>query len=255
MKIAIITGASSGMGKQFVLALDKAHEYDEIWVIARREDRLKALQNEVRAAVRVVPMDLTEKDSADKLSALLEKFKPDVRTLVNASGYGKFDEFTNVPLEVYDDMIDLNVKAYVAVTYVCLPYMSEGAEIYQLDSYSAFMPVPYINVYAATKAFVLSFSRALNAELKPRGIKVLAVCPYWVKTEFFDRAVTENRVVTRIDKYHKPEDVVARALRDMKRGKDVSVVGSADRFRAFFMKILPHKFAMKVWINQQKKKK
>ncbi|MBP5308355.1 MAG: SDR family NAD(P)-dependent oxidoreductase [Clostridia bacterium] len=253
MKIAVITGASSGMGKQFVLALDKSFSYDEIWVIARREERLKALQSDVKARIRAVPMDLTDEAAAERLASVLKETQPEIKTLVNASGYGKFDEFANLPLEVYDDMIDLNVKAYVAVTYVCLPYMKKGSEIYQLASYSAFIPVPYINIYAATKAFVLSFSRALNVELKDRGIKVIAVCPYWVKTEFFDRAVTENKVVNRIDRYHEPEKVVARALRDMKRGKDVSVVGASDRFRAFFMKVLPHRFAMKIWVKQQKK--
>jgi len=134
MKIAIITGASSGMGREFVYALDKQFAYDEIWVIARRRDRLEALQEKVRAKIRPVPMDLTDENSANELKALLEKEQPEIKTLVNASGFGKFDYFERVPLEDYYKMIDLNCKAYVGITYVCLPFLKEGSEVYQLDS-------------------------------------------------------------------------------------------------------------------------
>ena len=253
MKIAVITGASSGMGREFVYALDKQFEYDEIWVIARRKDRLTALADNVRAKLRPISCDLTEKNAITEFSEMLEEYKPEVKTLVNASGYGKFEAFQNVSQDEYYNMIDLNCKAYVGMVYVCLPYMREGAEIYQLGSLSAFQPVPYINIYAATKAFVLSFSRALNVELKARKIKVMAVCPGWVKTEFFDRAVTDNKVVTYYNKFFTPEQVVERALGDMKKGKDVSVVGASVRFQVFLTKILPHKLVMKIWCKQQKK--
>ncbi len=253
MKIAIITGASSGMGREFVYALDKECNYDEIWVIARRVDRLEALADKVNAKIRAIPMDLTDSGSMDRLAAILKEHQPHVQTLVNASGYGKFEAFENVPLADYDNMIDLNCKACVGVTYVCLPYMKAGGEIYHLDSLSSFQPVPYINIYAATKAFVLSFSRALNVELKKRRIKSMAVCPGWVRTEFFDRAVTDESVITYYNKVFAPEDVIARAIRDMKKGKDVSVLGSSIRFQVFLTKILPHKLVMKIWCRQQKK--
>jgi len=253
MNIAVITGASSGMGREFVLALDKQFAYDEIWVIARRRDRLEALQESVRSKIRAVPMDLTDMAAIDGFKELLEREKPIIKTLVNCSGFGKFEAFENISLEHYNSMIDLNCKAYVAMTYVCLPYMAEGSEVYQLDSLSSFQPVPYINVYGATKAFVLSFSRALNVELKKRKIKVMAVCPGWVKTEFFDHAVTDESVITYYNKIWLPEQVIARALRDMKRGKDVSVLGASIRFQVFLTKILPHKLVMKIWCKQQKK--
>ena len=149
-------------------------------------------------------------------------------------------------------MIELNDKAYVAMTYVTLPFMSEGGEIYQLDSLSSFQPVPYIGVYGATKAFVLSFSRALNVELKKRKIKVMAVCPGWVKTEFFDHAVTDDTIVY-YNKFFTAQEVITRALRDMKKGKDVSICGASIRAQVFFTKLLPHKLVMKIWCKQQKK--
>ena len=253
MKIAVITGASSGMGKEFVLQISRTEQLDEIWVIARRVDRLEALQDEVKnVKIRPISMDLTKEESIASYQKLLETEKPDVKILVNASGFGKFGTFTDMDLNSMMSMIDLNDKAYVAMTYVTLPYMGEGGEIYQLDSLSSFQPVPYIGVYGATKAFVLSFSRALNVELKKRKIKVMAVCPGWVKTEFFDHAVYDDTIVY-YNKFFTADQVITRALRDMKKGKDVSICGASIRAQVFFTKLLPHKLVMKIWCKQQKK--
>jgi len=252
MKIAIITGASSGMGREFVLQLDAAHEYDEIWVIARRKDRLEALAGEVRAKLRPIAMDLTDPTSLDAYRALLEEEKPQVATLVNAGGFGKFGAFADTPLDQLLNMIDLNTKALTAITHITLPYLTKGSEVYQMGSMSSFQPVPYIDVYGATKAYVLSFSRALNMELKPRGIRVMAVCPFWVKTEFFDRAVTDD-TITYYVRFYEAKNVVAQALRDMKRGKDVSIHGKYSQMQVFATKLIPHKTVMKIWCKQQKK--
>ena len=138
------------------------------------------------------------------------------------------------------------------MTYLTLPYMRAGGEIYQLDSLSSFQPVPYITVYGATKAFVLSFSRALNVELKKREIRCMAVCPGWVRTEFFDRAVRDD-TITYYNRFFTPGQVVARALRDMKKGKDVSVCGASIRAQVRLTKLLPHRLVMKIWCRQQKK--
>ena len=194
MKIAVITGASSGMGREFVLQLSQEKQFDEIWVIARRTDRLQSLQNEVKTKIRPISLDLTREESIAEYGRLLEAEKPEVDVLVNASGVGRFGPFSDMELETMYRMIDLNTKAYVGMTYATLPYLREGSEVYQLDSLSSFQPVPYICVYGATKAFVLSFSRALNVELKKRGIRMMAVCPGWVKTEFFDHAVHDDTI-------------------------------------------------------------
>ena len=252
MKIAVVTGASSGMGKEFVVQISREKQLDEIWVIARRTDRLEALQSEVTTKIRPIALDLTLEESIEAYKSMLEQEQPEVAVLMNASGFGRFGRFTDAELDVLMKMIDLNDKAYVAMTYVTLPFMKAGGEIYQLDSLSSFQPVPYIGVYGATKAFVLSFSRALNVELKSRGIKVMAVCPGWVKTEFFDHAVTDNTIVY-YNKFFTSEQVITRALRDMRKGKDVSVCGASVRLQVLLTKLLPHRLIMKIWCKQQKK--
>ena len=252
MKIAVITGASSGMGREFVVQLDREKQFDEIWVIARRTDRLQALQNEVTTPIRPISLDLTREESITEYQALLKQENPTVDVLVNASGVGQFGTFSDMELETMYRMIDLNTKAYVAMTYATLPYLQKGSEVYQLDSLSSFQPVPYICVYGATKAFVLSFSRALNVELKKRGIRMMAVCPGWVKTEFFDHAVKDD-TITYYNKFFTPEQVITRAIKDMKRGRDVSICGFSVRAQVFFTTLLPHKLVMKIWCKQQKK--
>lgn len=252
MKIAVITGASSGMGRDFVRQLDAADTYDEIWVIARRRDRLESLAAEVRAPLRILALDLTKQESIEEYKAALAECNPTVSVLVNGSGFGRFGAFKDYPMADYYTMVDLNVKALVAITYATLPYMAKGGAIYQLGSLSSFQPVPYINVYGATKAFVLSFSRALNQELRETGIRVMAVCPGWVRTEFFDHAVTDD-TIKYYNKFYDSDEVVRCALKDMKRGKDVSVCGFSVRAQVLATKLLPHKLIMYIWQKQQKK--
>ena len=252
MRIAVITGASSGMGREFARRIEASESFDEIWVIARRLERLEELATELGTKTRCLALDLSQKESLDEYAALLASEKPEVAVLVNGSGFGKFGAFCDLPLSDQLDMIDLNDKALVAMTYLTLPFMKEGGRIYQIDSLSSFQPVPYIGVYGATKAFVLSFSRALGVELKKRGIRVLAVCPGWVKTEFFDRAVRDD-TITYYNHFYTAEEVVKRAMRDMKRGKDVSICGFRIRVQVLATKLLPHRLVMKIWCKQQKK--
>ncbi len=251
MKIAIVTGASSGMGREFAKGIDAEERLDEIWLIARRRERLEELGAQLRARARVVPLDLLDEASFGEFAALLERERPEVSTLVNAAGFGRFALFTEVDLKTNMQMIDLNDKATVAMTQLTLPYMRRGARVINLDSLSAFQPVPYECIYGATKAFILSFSRALNVELAPRGIRVMAVSPGWVQTEFFDHAVSDNGAVNYYDKIWTPEQVVERALYDYKKGRDVSVLGASVRRQVFLVKLLPHKLVMKIWMKQQ----
>ena len=248
MKIAIVTGASSGMGLEFAKGVDAEEKLDEI---ARRRDRLEQLAGSLRAKARIVPLDLLDPESFKEYAALLDAEKPLVSTLVNAAGFGRFALFDEVDLDTNLRMIDLNDKATVAMTQLTLPYMKRGSRVLNLDSLSAFQPVPYECIYGATKAFVLSFSRALNVELEPRGIRVMAISPGWVKTEFFDHAVSDNGAINYYDKLWEPEQVVERALRDYRKGKDVSVLGASVRRQVFLVKMLPHKLVMKVWMKQQ----
>ena len=257
MNIAVVTGASSGMGRQFVLQLGKYVTVDEIWVIARRSQALEALQKEVSVPVRPIVLDLCKEESFSDFSRLLEQASPNIRLLVNAAGFGKFGSFSRVPLEDDLRMIDLNCKALVAMTRICLPYMASGSHILQLDSLSAFQPVPYITTYGATKAFVLSYSLALNAELKSRGIRVMAMNPGWVKTEFFNHAFRTNQSeVQYFDRLYEAGDVVATGLKDLyKTRKEVSIHGFPVRMQVRMVKLLPHSLVMKIWLKQQKKPK
>ena len=250
-KISVITGASSGMGRDFVKMMDMIEECDEIWVIARRREKLEELKSENGKVIRPIELDLSVNASIAAYGKMLEEEKPQVVALVNAAGFGKFGKFEDIPLEEQMNMIDLNCKALMAVTYLTLPYMPEGSHVYQLGSQSSFQPVPYMTTYGATKAFVISFTRALNKECEKRKIRMIAVCPGWVKTDFFDRAVTDT--ISYYSKYYSSKQVVGKAVKDMYRGKDVSVCGGLINWQRFLAKILPHRMVMKIWCKQQNK--
>ena len=245
-KIAIITGASSGMGKEFVLSADKRYNLDEIWVIARREDRLLALQQECKAKIVPLALDLTSSDSIEVIKTKLKSENPNVKLLVNASGFGKMAEFISSSEKSNADMVDLNLKALILVTQIVLPYIHEGGKIIEVGSMSSFEPVPHLSVYAATKAGVLSFTRALAYELKPKKIKVLCVCPYWVKTEFFDRA-NEKEKLKKFDILYESSYIVKVAYKTIdKTRKNYVVPGKYAKLLKALAKILPHNFMMAV---------
>ena len=255
MTVAVVTGASSGMGREFVLQLSNYVSVDEIWVIARRREALEALGREASVSVRPLCLDLCREDSFESYAALLAAEKPDVKLLVNAAGFGKFGSFRNISLEDDLRMIDLNCKALVAMTRLTLPYMGPGSHILQLDSLSAFQPVPYISTYGATKSFVLSYTRAVAAELKGSGIRMMAMNPGWVKTEFFNHALqTNDGKVQFYNHLWEAGDVVATGLKDLyKTRKEYSVHGFPVRNQVRMVKLLPHSLVMKVWMAQQKK--
>ena len=257
MTVAIVTGASSGMGKEFVLQLPGYVSVDQIWVIARRENALEALKAQSQIPLKVIPLDLCKEESYETFATLLEAEKPDVKLLVNAAGFGKFGGYDDVPLEDDCRMIDLNCKALVAMTRLTLPYMGPGSHILQLDSLSAFQPVPHITTYAATKALVLSYSRAMHEELKPRGIRMMSMNPGWVRTEFFDHAFqTNSNAVQYFNHVYEAKDVVATGLKDLYRSrKQVSVHGLPIKGQVLLVKLLPHSLVMKIWLKQQKKPK
>lgn len=252
MKIAVITGASSGMGREFVYALDRDEEFDELWVIARREQRLLELKEKCRARIRPIVLDLQTRESFALYRQLLEQEKPEIAVLVNAAGFGLFGAFMDMDMDRQLDIIDLNSRALTAMCYMSVPYMKKGSRIYNMGSMSSWQPVPYINVYGASKAYVLNFSRALGVELKDRGIKVMAVCPGWITTEFFDHAIHDD-TISYFNRYYPPEQVIEKALKDMKKGKNASVLGFPERVQVLLVKLLPVGFVMKTWCKQQGK--
>ncbi len=255
-QIAVITGASSGMGRRCVETCSEMGPFDEVWVIARSRDKLEALKETAPCPVRVLALDLTDRSSFEAYGAALHEEPVAVKLLVNAAGYGKFRAVADTPLDVNLNMVDLNCQAVQAMCQLTLPYMPAGSHIVNFASVAAYQPIPYIDVYGASKAFVLSYSRALNRELKGRGVTVTAVCPFWTKTAFFDRAIEGDMepVVKKYDAMYDPRDVVALAWRDAKKGRDMSRFGAVARFNGILAKLLPHSFVMSYWMNQQKLK-
>ena len=252
MKIAVVTGASSGIGREFVKQIDEVG-YDEIWGIALEEDKLEHLKQDLKTHFRYFACDLTDEESFKVYEEALKDSNADVMLLINCSGFGKFGRYDEIPVGQSLNMIDLNCKAVVRMTETTIPYMKKGAKILQISSVASFQPIPYINIYAATKVFVKYYSMALAEELKYKGISVTAVCPFWTKTNFFDRAEkASNKVVTKYVVMYDAHDVVKKALKDANKGKLVSVYGAKTRAMLRFMALLPRKTVMKFWIKQQK---
>ena len=250
MNIAIVTGASSGMGAECVKQITKVYDrLDEIWIIARRMERLCGLSlYSDKVKIRPIPIDITNEGHMEAFNECMKDVKPKIRMLVNAAGMGiigRFDE------EDYIDeigMVDLNCRALTAFTKMCLPFMHKNSRIINFASSAAFLPQPDFAVYAASKAYVLSFSRALNKELKNRGIYVTAVCPGPVATDFFKIAEKHHKMPG----YKKlalvrPEAVVEKAFCDSLKKRDVSVYSFTMNSLRFFTKVLPHSLFLYFW--------
>ncbi len=252
MKIAVVTGASSGMGREFACAIDREYDLDELWVVARREERLAQLRETCTAAVRVLPWDLSDPGSFAAYRALLAEEQPEIRLLVNAAGYGLFGTFEEMGLDEQIGIADVTDRALTAFCLLSLPYPQQGGAIVNLGSNSSWQPVPYMAVYAASKAYVLSFSRSLGRELKMRGVHVMCVCPGWIKTEFMDTAVHDD-TIRYYDRWYTPEQVIAQAMKDLRRKKKISILGAPVRRQTRLVKLLPADLVMDIWCRQQGK--
>lgn len=246
MKIAMITGASSGFGREFVRQIDSLYkELDEIWVIARRVERLHELQSRTMTKLRVFGGDLLEEEIYQEISEALSDENPNIRMLVNAAGFGKTGTVEEIDEKTQLEMIDTNCRSLTRMTKICLPYLTKGSRVVNIASAAAFCPQPSFAVYAATKSYVLSFSRALRAELEDREIYVTVVCPGSAKTEFFDIAGMSANILKKMT-MAQPEKVVKQALIDAKNRKEISVYGGAMKGARVLTKIIPHKIAVEV---------
>lgn len=247
MKIAVVSGASSGMGRELVKMIDKkCPMLDEIWVIARRSQRLDDLQFHIHRPLRIFAMDLSRKESIYKLKAVMDAKKPHIYVLAASAGFGKYGKNTDMNIDDSMGMIDVNVRALTGLIQMSLPYMIRGGRIIALASSAAFMPQPGFGVYAATKAYVLSYARSLGEELKKRKIYVTAVCPGPVKTEFFDhcgsgKALSALKLFFMAD----PVKVVRLAWKDSMRKKSISVYGKGMKSFRIAAKIIPHELILK----------
>ena len=248
MKIAVITGASSGIGREFVRQVGYFyHSLDEIWVIARRKERLESLRKECRVPLRIFDGDLLKKQVYRQYHSGLKEKKPDIRMLVNAAGFGKSGTFSEIASEdkkLQPDMIDLNCRALTRMIQLSLPRMSKGSRIINLASAAAFCPQNGFAVYAATKAYVLSLSRALSSELRSRGIIVTAVCPGPVDTEFFQVSGELTDPLKKLTMAKAPA-VVHKALKDSRKRREVSVYGASMKAARIGARLLPHRLILR----------
>lgn len=249
MKIAIVTGASSGIGNEFVRQIGTFYKkLDEIWVIARREERLKELITISQTPLRIFSGDLLDDILYDAVEAALNNEVPDIRMLVNAAGFGKNGTVESILKEDKNtqlQMIDLNCRALSKMVFLCLPFCSNGTRILNIASAAAFCPQPHFSVYAATKSYVLSFSRSLASELRKKGIYVTAVCPGPVDTEFFNTAGSVTNSLKQWTMADAPA-VVRQAIIDSRAKRTLSIYGFAMKCSYISTKLLPHRLIMKL---------
>lgn len=247
MNVIVITGASSGMGMEFVRQMDRSfYNIDEFWLVARSRSKLEKLAEELMHKSKVFAMDITGKKGMNRLERALKERSAVVRILVNCAGYGVMGAFENLDREQTMGMVRLNCEALTDMTYRILPFMTRNSRIIQLASSAAFMPQPDFAVYAASKAYVHSFSRALGTELKRREIYVTSVCPGPVDTPFFDIAEKDGTYLT-IKKIAmaQPDQVVAQALRDSYYKRSVSVYSPLIKAFHVAAKVIPHSLILK----------
>ena len=249
MKIAVITGASSGLGEKFALEIDKsANEIDELWLVARREEKLRELAEKLSKKTKVLSLDITNSNDLEKYSAELKNSSCDVKLLINNAGFGKIGDFAELSVGDNTGMVRLNCEALTAFTAITLPFMSENSEIINSCSIASFAPNTRMAVYSSTKAYVMSLSRALRAELKPRKINVLAVCPGPMDTEFLSLAGIEKGVSHTFDTLPRvsPEAVAKKSLIASKRKRAVYTNRIFYKFYRILAKLLPHSLVMKM---------
>ena len=248
MKIAVITGASSGIGREFAVQIARKYgKLDEIWLVARRKDLMQELEKHLRVPVRIFAMDLADDTDLHQFKEYLEEYNPDIKLLVNCAGFGKIGRVDSQDVIEQGNMIDVNCRALTIFTGLCLPYISTHSRIINIASAAAFSPQPNFAVYAATKAYVLSYSRALNVELKDRQITVTCVCPGPVDTEFFNIAGdSEGKSFKK--NFRVPADkVVTQAIKDAALGNELSIYGTAMKLAKGASKVLPQKAIMSVF--------
>ncbi|MDD2214008.1 MAG: SDR family NAD(P)-dependent oxidoreductase [Oscillospiraceae bacterium] len=249
--IVIVTGASSGLGREFAgqLARDYPAFCGELWLLARRESRLQQLQAQLQplCPCRILVLDLLTESAWQKLAQELAQAARPVCGLVNAAGIGRPGHFAAQPEAFQLQLLRLDAEVPVRLCHLVLPYLITGGRIWNVASVSAFSPQPGFALYAAVKAMILSFSRALNAELKPKGIAVTAVCPNPLRHTGFFKAQGLAGPVQGLKRLtaEEPARVVRLALRRGLRGKDISVSSFWGRLLSVAARLLP----VRVWLG------
>ena len=240
----MITGASAGLGVDFARELSKRGH--KLVLVARRKDRLAALAKELGNA-RVVAIDLSKPDAADKLMADVAKAGEQVELLVNNAGFGAIGRFAELDAKRQRQMIDLNVGALMDLCRAVAPEMiaRKSGAILNVASTAAFQPGPKMAVYFATKAFVLSFTEALHEELKPHGVKVSCLCPGPTRTEFGEVAGFKGSgAFDKVGMESLP--VVVAGLRGLDQNRAVVVPGLVNKVGAASTRFVPRSIVRKI---------
>lgn len=247
MGIAIITGASAGLGQSFFRSIVKRYPaLEQTWLVARRLERLEAMAADCPIPVVALPLDLAERSGYTALGEKLAAEKPQVQILVNNAGLGELGNMADSDWATQARMVDVNCRGLTAVTVAALPYMPEGSFIINVASIASFAPNARMAVYSSTKAYVMSLSRALRYELKSRKVNVLAVCPGPMSTEFLDVAGisgAKSRAFETLP-YCNPEKVADRAVVKAAKGKGVYTNRLFFKFYRVLAKVLPHSIVM-----------
>lgn len=246
-RIAIITGASGGIGKEFTKLLLQ-EEVDEIWAIARNQEKLTALRNELGDKIVSVSKDLSKSTELLSIREMLNDQKPVIAYLINNAGLARMGSYQDFPTEEIEDTIHINCSAVAILCSLCIPYMVKGSRILNISSASSFQPLPYLNLYSATKVFERAYSRSLNIELRGTGITSTAVCPSWVDTDLLIKEL--NGKTIKFPGIVTSERVAIKALRDAKRGKDMSVCSLYVKYQHMLAKLFPQKAVMNTWVRR-----
>ena len=247
MKIAVITGASAGLGREFLRALpDFYPDIEEYWLISRSREKLENAAKDVSVPVKIFPLDLTLDESYGRLEREYDMLKPDIALLINNSGCGFLGNVGDGDLWKQTSMIDLNLKGLTAVTHLSIPYMTRGSRIINISSIASFCPNPRMTVYSATKAYISAFSLGIGDELKECGITSTAVCPGPMDTDFIVKGGIKGHSKTfETLPYCSPEKVARGALKAAKKGRSVWTPTLFYKFYRFVAKIVPVKLMMK----------
>ncbi|MBD2387286.1 SDR family NAD(P)-dependent oxidoreductase [Cylindrospermum sp. FACHB-282] len=229
MSTALITGASGGIGKAF--AQELAARKTNLVLVARSTEKLnqlaKQLQEQYSIQVEVIVKDLTEANATDAIFDAIKDKKLTIDLLINNAGFGDYGDFAEGDGERQIKMLQLNILALVDLTHKFLPLMRQrrAGSIINVASIAGFQPMPYLSVYAASKAFVLSFSQALWAENREYGVRILVACPGPTETDFFTEAKFPLSLTGAKNKISTPEEVVRDALQALEKGDSTVVSG------------------------------
>lgn len=244
MSVAVVTGASSGLGTCYVDAVTKLFpEIDELWLVARREARLKEVaQKHADKRCVIIPLDMSDMSSFKLLEDRLKNEAPEIKVFINDAGMSGGAPFEDMELEKMMKIIDLNCKGATAITKVCLPYIVDGGTILEVSSTSAFVPNKNLIVYSASKSYLSAFCLGLREELKNRRINVCAMCPGFMLTEMTKSDITEtqNRLPV-----IKPDTAAIKSLRAAKNGRAVYTTGAFYKTYRLIAKIVPHTLLVK----------